>query len=222
MSDPGYCILSACYADPEHTCVVAQTAEAGSVAANERDRPVLWRRIHSTVPVAPYGAPLPALPPMQPVAELPLPPVLPAEPELPEPEPAPIPLPAALPPAPAEAHDPEWDNRERRRLAKEAVHAAATEAGRLTSEDQLLHELALMVVNENVEAMNDMKAAAAAAGLPVKEYAKRTIAIHHARRRRAGYIEAVKMQALKDIDTAAGDAIEAVAERAVRDIGGEE
>jgi hypothetical protein len=76
MSDPGYRVISARYANPEHTAVIAQTHEAGPVAASHRDRPALWKRIHASVAVEPYDPA--ATPPPPPPAEL-----------LPEPIPAP-------------------------------------------------------------------------------------------------------------------------------------
>lgn len=195
MSDLGYCILSARYANPEHTAVVAETLEAGSVAASSRDRPALWQRIHNTVPVAPHdpqtmpanAAPLPELP-----APLEQPPVITVN-----------------------------DQGDRRRAARALVEEAVAQVNRLTNSEQLRYELALMVVNQNIEAMSDLKDAAAAAGLPVVEYAKRAIAVHTARRRRAAQVYASEERALKDIDQATGDEIEAVAERAVKDIRGE-
>lgn len=169
----------------------------------------------------------------------------PAPPPMPEPEPAPPALLAVealvapLPPPPQEVGglsmrdilhraDPMPPvvigngQSERRREAREQVSHVVAEETRLTSADQFKYELALMVANENIEAMADMQAAATAAGLPVKAYAQRTIAQHHARRRRAAQIYAIEEQALKAIDTATGDTIDAIAAGAVRDIRGED
>lgn len=156
-----------------------------------------------------------------------------------EPEPEPLPIPAApggmaglsirdivsrIEPMPVINSMPVIkinDHGDRRRAARAKVQEAVAEVNRLTNDDQLRYELALMVVNDNIEAMGDLKDAAAAAGLPVQEYAKRVIATHTARRRRAAQVYAIEERALKNIDQAAGDAIEAIAERAVKDIRGE-
>jgi hypothetical protein len=156
-----------------------------------------------------------------------------------EPEPEPLPIPAApggmaglsirdivsrIDPMPVINSMPVTkinDQGDRRRAARAKVQETVAEVNRLTNGDQLRYELALMVVNENIEAMGDLKDAAAAASLPVKDYAKRVIAAHTARRRRAAQVYAIEERALKDIDQATGDAIEAIAERAVKDIRGE-
>jgi hypothetical protein len=225
MSDPGYHILSARYANPEHTAVIAQTAEAGAVAASIADRPALWHRIHSCgVAIEDYKAPQVEVSrdAGRSWAAADLAKTL-QEPDIPV-QVLPDGSTRAIPPAAVPAPPPvlTLGEGERRRLARGRVTAAVADANRVTDGEHYRYELALMVVNENVEAMNDMKAVAAASGLPVKEYAKRTIASHNARRRRAAQIYAIEAQALKEIDAATGDAIEAVAERAVRDIGGEE
>jgi hypothetical protein len=137
-----------------------------------------------------------------------------------------------LPPAPGEVSlqdilaradkEPALDDTERRREAKRLVRTAVADVNRITSDDHLRYELALLVVNENVEAMQDMKDVAAASGLPVKEYAKRAIAIHNVRRRRAAQVYGIEQTALNEIDAAVGDRIEAVAAKAVSDIRGED
>jgi hypothetical protein len=111
---------------------------------------------------------------------------------------------------------------DRRREARAAVKDAVADVNRRTDGDQFRYELALMVANENVEAMSDMQAAAIAEGLPVRSYAQRIIAQHNARRRRAAQVYAIEAQALKDIDTATGDAINAIAARAVNEIRGDD
>jgi hypothetical protein len=113
-------------------------------------------------------------------------------------------------------------NGERRRLARETVQQAVADVNRRTSDDHFRYELALLVLNQNVEAMSDIQDAAAAEGLPVKAYAERVIARHNARRRRAAHIYAIEARALKDIDGATGDVIDAIAARAVEDIRGDD
>jgi hypothetical protein len=154
---------------------------------------------------------------------LPEPIVIPTAPPEPEPEPLPLaPDTSELRQLLARADEAFQANEqgERKRLARERVKEAVAGVNRVTDDDQFRYELALMVVNENLEAMADLKAAAAAAGLPVKDYAKRSIAIHTARRRRAAQIYAIEEQALKNIEAATGDAIEAIASKAVEDIWG--
>jgi hypothetical protein len=227
MSDPGYRILSARYANPEHTAVVVLTAEAGVVAASSRDRPALWQRIHACgIPIEPYGG--------ETVPPIPTEPSAPAPPQPISIEPVsfswqrPVIQPTLLSPfivdereltaAPEPVAVPS-DN-QRRRDARAAVRDAVAAVNRITSDDHFRYELALLVVNENVEAMSDLKDAAAASALPVKEYAKRVIAIHNARRRRAAQIYAIEAQALKDTETATGEAIEEIAVKAVARIRG--
>jgi hypothetical protein len=110
----------------------------------------------------------------------------------------------------------------RKRQAKARVRKAVADVNRVTADDHFRYELALLIANNNVEAMSDMKDAAAISGLTVKEYAKQVITTHNARRRRASQIYAIEAQALKDIDAASGDAIEAIAGRAVKDIRGDD
>jgi hypothetical protein len=163
-------------------------------------------------------------------------PVITAQPAVPEPdlEPEPIPLPSAaeLPPVPVPAtlqdiltraggFDEPSDS-ERRRAAREAVQQAVRDVNRLTSDDQFRMELALLAANGNIQAMADMRDLAAIAGLTVEGYAKRTIAIHNARRRRAAQIYALEEQALRDIAAASGNAIQPIADQAIEAIKGDD
>lgn len=118
MSDPGYSILSARYANHDHTAVIAHTLEAGEVAASARDRPALWARIHRVCSVvAPYNPRAAVQPPpvvvepeasaaaqeapQQPPPLSPLPP--PPEPVMAVPEPLAQSQPMPLPPPPEQA-----------------------------------------------------------------------------------------------------------------------
>lgn len=49
-----YTILSAAYANAEHTAAVIQTQEAGAVMASERDTPQLWASLAGVQPYAPF------------------------------------------------------------------------------------------------------------------------------------------------------------------------
>jgi hypothetical protein len=50
-------ILSAKYANTDHTAAIAMTAEAGAVAASAADTPKLWAAIHAAGVPANYVAP---------------------------------------------------------------------------------------------------------------------------------------------------------------------
>lgn len=142
------------------------------------------------------------------VVEIPL---LPASPPLPS-EPQPVPLPAGA----SKLHL--LPDEVRRRAARESVRDAVAHFNRTAADGQLRYEAALMVVNNNVEAMSDMRQVAAIEGVTVQAYAQRVIELHNATRRRALYIYAVEAQALKDINAATGDAIDLVTAKAVETI----
>lgn len=52
-----YTILSAAFANAEHTAAVLQTQEAGAVLASERDTPDLWAAMQAAVTPAAYVVP---------------------------------------------------------------------------------------------------------------------------------------------------------------------
>lgn len=55
---PCFTLISAQYANADHTAVVAITKESGAVACSERDTPHLWRQlVASGLAIAPHQAP---------------------------------------------------------------------------------------------------------------------------------------------------------------------
>lgn len=48
-----YTIISAAYANEDHTAAVIQTQEAGAVLVSERDTPALWAQLAQVLPYAP-------------------------------------------------------------------------------------------------------------------------------------------------------------------------
>ena len=124
-----------------------------------------------------------------------------------------------LPPVPVEDA---LSEATRRRAAKATVRKAVAEVMKLTSDQQFKYEQALLVLNKNVEAMSEVKMLAAIEGVTVEEWARRTTTQHETRRRRGAQVWALEAQALKDIDAARGDDIDAVARDAVLEIIGED
>lgn len=52
-----YTILSAGFANPEHTAAIVQTEEAGAIVASETDTPELWAAVLKVATPADYVAP---------------------------------------------------------------------------------------------------------------------------------------------------------------------
>ena len=247
MSDPGYRILSARYANPERTAVVARTAEAGCVAASHADRPKLWDRILRTVPVAPYdpananspetaseapgAAPVP-----DPTPPLPNPTMaasaLPLEPRAPLPPLPPAPagefsisdlLSRAEPPdketgTPVRYVVPERLDVDRRAMAKSRVMGAVTRAGQVTTSDQMRYELALQAKNENVRAMALFETEAKVLGITVADLVGRIIEDRRTRERRMMQVYAILARVSAAVDKASGPAIDGLAEHAIAEI----
>lgn len=124
-----------------------------------------------------------------------------------------------LPPVPVEDA---LSEATRRRAAKASVRKAVAHVMKLTTEQQFKYEQALLVKNKNIDAMSEMKMVAAIEGVTVEEWARGYAAEHEARRRRGGHVWALEAQALKDIDKARGDDIEAVASDACLEIIGDD
>ena len=264
MSDPGYSIVSARYANAEHTAVIARTREAGDVAASQRDRPALWARIHRTCPaVAPYDPNAVVQPPpvvvepeavyRPPVDLHPEPPAEPAQPDLhpvaapPAVEVAPAfyeapvhaqppsptnlrmtplqdilaaaePEPIKVPPIRVPEAPPDW-----RRRAKAAVMQAVNDSNARLAGGRALYEQALMARNGKVEPLAGLKLAASINGLTVEQEIEQIIGAYDAGSRRSMYVHAVQQRAVQDIDKAGdGDAADAIARQAVKDIMGED
>jgi hypothetical protein len=112
----------------------------------------------------------------------------------------------------------EWSDSERREAAKERVHKAVEAVNHVTDQQQLNYELALMALNGKLEAMESLKAAASVQNITVEELARQIVAERDARLQRAGVLQAIEAQALKDIDAASGDAIEQQVRQAIASI----
>src|SRR5262249_55692690 len=63
MSDPGYRILSARYANHDHSAAIVKTEGTGLGAGDARERPRRWTRLHSSgIPIIPFQRSGPAEP----------------------------------------------------------------------------------------------------------------------------------------------------------------
>jgi hypothetical protein len=106
----------------------------------------------------------------------------------------------------------------RRRAAKKMIREAAAEINRVTSDQSLKYELALLVMNGNIDALQDLQPLAAAHGLSASDMANQIVEERESRRSRAGEVLGIEARALKLIDTKSGDDIEATANDAVLEI----
>jgi hypothetical protein len=120
-------------------------------------------------------------------------------------------------PAPIDAATP-IDDAARRRAAKARIRSLAAGFSFEANTEALSYERALLAHNGNVSAIQDLEADAAAAGISVRELAEQIIEARPMHSRRMLRVKAVHDEALRALDAATGDDIDAIEARAVADM----
>lgn len=228
---PFYTVKHARWHEDDHTKLLARVEEHG-------DEVELLGSLWPDVPVGRQPPPIPRAAPLAPVAapaplpelELPLMPELPmprrhpwsleqllerASDPPPEPERIPVTEPALL-----ESVVPVMDDAARRRQAKAHIRRIAAAFAFEANTEALRYEQALLAHNGNIAAIQDMEMEAMAAGIGVKELAERIIDGRRLHSRRMLRVKAVHDDALKALDTAQGDGITAIEEKAAAEMTG--
>lgn len=124
------------------------------------------------------------------------------------------------PPDPQPSGPLPMDDASRRRRAKARVRQVASSLAFNSLDQQLRYEEALMAHNGNIQAMQTFEPEAAALGISIKELVDRIVSERTVRARRMMQVKAIQEEALRALDAAAGDEIEAIEQRAVSQMSG--